>query len=198
MLQLLRNKVAIAACGALLLCASSAEAGFSLAPGTPDPASGNGTAYSWYYDSIDMWFANPDGFLPYVVQGQTHYAAYITLQGTDASPNGHCVELTLAPGTAPIVRLIVDDHGNYVTVNEVVTSAGYSTATRLWLNHTTGPSLSWSVLFAAEDDSGNNETFSLAIKRLEIDKAHCTTGSNGAWMSFEGSTSAYTFTHNPF
>jgi len=162
-----------------------------------------GTAYSWYEESIplDWEWGLQDGFMP-------DGSPYLKFQGTDASPQGHCLEIALVPicsvdydpncNMPSLVTVSTYDHGT----NKIVTQTDLTiySVFRMWLNHNSGPSgsaLNW-ALYLAAPDSGATSIPTLAIKRLEINKAQCTTSSGFLrWISFEGWDSGYTFTQNP-
>jgi len=212
-----KASVAMTTCLALMFAAASASASsayFTLAPGVANPAAGDGTPYSWSHRGIYQWWANPDGFVPVPqTDGSTAWEAYLTLQGTDVSSNGHCLEISFTPGTAfyhaDFVMVDVKVNGNWVLLN-ASNLEGNDTygPTRIWINHTSGPSLYWSVQLMAPlggsypaNQGGpyaNDGDFYMTLWRFEANKAGCTTGSGRPWVSFEGSTAATTITYHHF
>jgi hypothetical protein len=210
------HKVGLAAIAGLAtmlaaLPAGASSATFQLAPLVANTT--NGTPFSWFHQGIYQWWANPDGFIPIrQPDGSTAWDAYLTLQGTAVSTAGHCIELSFLGGTstyhADAVNVEVNDHGNYVLINSSnLNSSGYN-ATRIWINHTTGPSLYWSVQLMAPQGGSfpvnqggpyeNDGDFHMTLWRFELNKADCTTNSGRPWISFEGSTAAPTLTYHHF
>lgn len=105
----------------------------------------------------------------------------------------------------------VNDHGAYRWVaGPHLVEGGYSTM-RLWVNRNTNRSyLLWSlyVMPSVDGDTDFSGDVRVDVRRLEVDKAGCTTNQVGGvatpgvtfmpWVAFEGDISNYTITNGNF
>jgi hypothetical protein len=166
-----------------------------------------GTAYEWYVKDLGFTFdvETRDGVMP---SGEP----YALFKGTDASPNGHCLEISFLPGWSPPswMQARVNDHGTFrlVTIANLE-NGGYPTM-RLWVHRNTSTgSLPWALYLMPED--GNTEfsgDIHVDVRRLEVNKAGCTTNQVGGvfdptlnpfpWVAFEGNAGNYTITKGNF
>lgn len=207
---MLRKKIlagALALTAALAACATPALAAMYLDFGLD---TGTSTAAEWYMPALTFSFdlETRDGVM---ALPQRDPLPYTVFNGVDASPNGHCLEISFNPGLYPPswMQVWVNDHGTFKLVTIAnLESGGYPTM-RLWVNRNTGTSsLAWSLYFFPED---TNPDFSgdihVDVRRLEVTKAGCTTAQVGGvsspgltmpWVSFVGQTSNYTLTKGGF
>jgi len=215
----------LGACVAALGLSGSASAEhFDFVPGMgPDPrapemASGDGTPYSWYYQSIHLDFSDfPDGR-----QDTTGHPTangnvpYFIFDGTDTSPAGHCLEISFMGPEADSLYpsnflqdlrfTFTDSHDNdlgwildatlpaFDPNNPIQTT--YSGVARLWIQNT-GTTLTWHTKIA--DFDGNNGSWNqsavMNIWRLEMNQTTCTsTASNNGipFITIIGKTGSYT------
>jgi hypothetical protein len=191
MLKAARIALGVVTIGTASFVASPTHAmGFAISEVTLD-----GTAYGWYANDIPLWFANPDGF-SYDPNNYLGYRAYLLFQGTAASVQGHCLELTTGPGATtpnPDTRIFVVDHDVLRSVNDDYGGTLQSKA-RLWIGHTAGPSLPWIIHLEAYSDQQNQQDFKFQIERVEVDEPGCTTGQTLPWAAVKGTGSSYTVT----
>jgi hypothetical protein len=172
--------------------------------------SGAHTPYEWYVPKLTFAFdvEARDGVM---ALPSRQPLPYTMLKGTDASPNGHCLEISFTPGLSPPqwMQVWVNDHGTFklATISNLQ-DGGYPTM-RLWVHRNTGTSsLNWALYFFPED---TNPEFSgdinVDVRRLEVTKAGCTTAQVGGvsmpgitfpWVSFVGQNSNYTLTKGGF
>jgi hypothetical protein len=161
-----------------------------------------GTAYEWYAPSLPIYWNSlyNDGSMP---DGRP----YVKFEGTDASPQGHCLELAFqAPGDNYVspgsIYVYVLNNGTYTAVSVSNVDAGAYPKLRVWMNHNAGPpgsSLNWALYFAPPDIVNPEVRAAFfGVTRLEVSKATCTTGSGLPWVSWEGQTSSYTLTYGSF
>jgi hypothetical protein len=198
--------------GALLvgttLVAEPALARFDLHFASDIPLSNGGTAYEWYMPGLRFNFdpTTRDGVMP---TGEP----YALFKGNDASPNGHCLEIAMTPGASPPlgIKAMVNDHGTYRTIQIALFGQNPAyTLMRLWVHrNTTFGSLNWSLyLVPTNGDTGFSGDILLDVRRLEVNKAGCTTAQVGGradpnsnpfpWVSFEGTSNNYTVTKSEF
>jgi hypothetical protein len=209
-----RTSFALIACLASLAFAPTVHAdSFDFTPGTatnpdgsPNLASGGGTAYSWYYQHINLDFSGmPDG--------SDDNNPYITFDGTDASSAGHCIQISFdalppcpygGPDTPdcskfPAVQDLevstTDINGNDFEVsNGAIDGTGYASATRIWIQKTGTGSLYWHLKI--QDDDGQfgswDQSAEMNLWRFELNQADCTTNSGKPWLSIVGNSSNYT------
>lgn len=163
---------------------------------------GTNTAYEWFVQPIKLNFDAElrDGTW-------SDGRPYRTFSGTDASPNGHCLQINFLGGLAPpqSLDIYVNDHGTNKFLYSVDPSR--EDAIRLWVNKNTGgagSTLPWTIYFLpGETDWGGD--LDIAIRRIELGKSACATNQGpdpwsqeGAlswpWISVEGNSSAYTVT----
>jgi len=201
----------VAAIGALLvgsaLVAEPALARFDLHFASDIQLSNFGTAYEWYMNDLPLNFdvEQRDGVMP---TGEP----YALFKGNDASPNGHCLEVAIKPGmfSPPWAQVKVNDHGIFKLVTVANLETGGYSLMRLWVHrNTTFGSLNWALYVIPNDF---NTEFSgdilVDVRRLEVNKAGCTTAQVGGradpnlepfpWVAFEGTSSNYTVTVDPF
>jgi hypothetical protein len=172
--------------------------------------SGAATAREWYLPNLKFAFdvETRDGTMALPDRAALPYTMF---KGVDASPNGHCLEVSFKPGLAPPswMQVWVNDHGTFkLAMISNIENGGYPTM-RLWVHRNTGTSsLNWALYFFPED--GNTEfsgDIDVDVRRLEVTKAGCTTAQVGGvsmpgvtfpWVSFQGQNSNYTLTKGGF
>lgn len=170
-------------------------------------AAGTDTAYEWRMRPINMGFdsVSRDGVW---ADGRS----YVKFTGTDASPNGHCLQLAFSPGLASPpsgVDVYVKDHNTNKYVYSFIPE---DHAIRLWVNKNTGAAgstLPWTI-YILENDVDFGGDFNLDIRRIELGKAACATNPAGdpwinagagikwPWVTIEGNSAAYTVTTGHF
>ena len=206
------KKTTFAAISTLLvgaaLVAEPALARFDLHFASDIPLSNYGTAYEWYMPGLRFTFdiETRDGVMP---TGEP----YALFKGNDASPNGHCLEIAITPGAYPPdgIQAIVNDHGTYRTIQIALFGQNPAyTLMRLWVHRNTSPgSLNWSLyLVPLSGDTEFSGDILLDVRRLEVNKAGCTTAQVGGradpnltpfpWVAFEGTSSNYTITKSAY
>jgi hypothetical protein len=191
----------------LALVAQPALARFDLHFASDIVASNGGTAYEWYMPGLSFKFdlESRDGTMP---AGEP----YALFKGNNASPNGHCLEISFQPGLSPPpwMQVKVDDHGTYKIVTIVNLEQGGYPTMRLWLHRNTASgTLPWALYFTPDDfNTEFGGDISVDVRRLEVDKAGCTTSQVGGvadpnlnpfpWVAFEGNSLSYTITKGNF
>lgn len=158
---------------------------------------GSAYAYEWYEDAEVLAFdlETRDGTLPDGIP-------YVNFKGTDASPQGHCLEVSFSAYmfSPDWMQIKVNDHGTYRVVSNANLINGNYSAIRLWLKNT-GPSLDWALYLTGPDtDTGFSGDMLMAVKRLDVNKTNCINAAAPTmpWVSFEGQTSSYTITKGGF
>lgn len=168
---------------------------------------GTATAYSWRIQAINMGFdiETRDGVW---ADGRS----YVKFTGTDASPNGHCLQIIVKPGlsTPPdAVDLYVKDHATNKFIYSFAPDGSH--AIRLWINKNTGAAgstLPW-TLYVLPGNVGFGGDLNLDIRRIELGKSACATNPGGdpwlgdgtskwPWATIEGNSAAYTVTTGHF
>ena len=136
-----------------------------------------GTAYEWYVPGIPIYWAYNDGYMPAQPFNGT---PYVKFKGNDASPNGHCLELALAPPgpdylSPGYIEVYVYYNGSYTSVATANLEDSPYSKLRLWVNHNaggSGTSLDWALYLVAPD---RDRAAQLSITRLEVNKSTCIT-----------------------
>lgn len=170
-----------------------------------NPTTGTNTPYEWFVSPIKLSFD-----LEYRDGTWADGRPYGVIKGTDASPNGHCLQIDFTPGDFPseYLQLYVKDHAT----NQLIYSFIGSYSMRLWVNKNTGgagSTLPWTIyVLPAQGDTSYSGEVAVSLRRIELGKAACATNpgpdpwsENGVrwpYVTIEGNSTAYTVTTGHF